>query len=294
MTEKQIAVIGPGKVGCSMAVMAKSAGLNVVAIGGRNPGRVSVACSFLGGDVCQGSISEAARKADVVLISVSDDSIEAVCSELASSKVLRKGTVVVHFSGALTSDVLSSAKAAGCFVASAHPLRSFAQAGSDVRSNGEYWFVEGDVEATSVMESIIGSIGGNVAHIAKEAKPLYHAASVVACNCLIALLDVSFQLMQQTGVDQSVAREALMPLVLGTVENVSKIGTERALTGPVSRGDKDTVALHLKQLGAVEDKSFEQVYRTMGLATVNLALRKGTISAEKASELQALLGRKKG
>lgn len=293
MTEKQIAVIGPGKVGISIAMLAKSAGLTLAAIGGRNPERVNLASNLLGGGVSQGSIFEAARKAEVVLIAVSDDSIESVCIELVANEVLKKGTIVTHFSGALTSDVLKSAREAGCFVASAHPLRSFAQAGVDAAACGEYWFLEGDKEATSVMESIIGSIGGNVAHITKEAKPLYHAASVVACNYLVCLLDVSYQLMKETGVSADVAREALMPLVLGTIENVSKIGTEKALTGPISRGDKDTVSLHLKHISKLEEESFGEVYRTMGSATVNLALRKGSISPDKAAEMLALLKVKK-
>lgn len=293
MTEKQIAVIGPGKVGVTIAMMAKSAGLTVVAIGGRNSERVSLASSLLGRDVHQGSIFEAAGKAEVVLIAVSDDAIESVCTELASSKSLKKGTVVAHFSGALTSEVLRTAKEAGCVVASAHPLRSFAQPGVNAARAGEYWFVEGDEEATVVMESIIGSIGGCVARITKEAKPLYHAASVVACNYLVALLDVSYQLMKETGVDADVARDALMPLVLGTIENISKIGPEKALTGPISRGDKETVSLHLKHISQLKEKTCSEVYRTMGSATVNLALRKGSIAREKAAELLALLNDQK-
>lgn len=293
MTEKQIAVIGPGKVGVSIAMMAKSAGLAVVAIGGRNPERVSLASSLLGRDVHQGSIFEAAGKAEVVLIAVSDDSIESVCGELASTKSFKKGTVVAHFSGALTSAVLKSAKEAGCFVASAHPLRSFALPGVNAARAGEYWFVEGDEEATVVMDSIIGSIGGCVAHITKEAKPLYHAASVVACNYLVVLLDVAYQLMKETGVDPEVARDALMPLVSGTIENISKIGPEKALTGPISRGDKDTVSLHLKHISQLKDGTFADVYRTMGSATVDLALRKGSIERAKAVEMLALLSDQK-
>lgn len=287
--ERQIGVIGPGKVGSSFALKAKRAGLNLAAIGGRNPERVALASSLLGSDVFCGSIAESASKADIVMIAVSDDAIETVCAQLVEGKALKKGMVVAHFSGALTSNALARAKAQGCFVASTHPLKSFAQGGTSADQTGEYWFLEGDEEALTVLESIIESIGGNVARITKEAKPLYHAASVIACNYLTGLLDVAFELMRDTGVEREVAEEALMPLVRGTVENISKIGTKRALTGPISRGDKETVALHLEHLANTGNETFTDVYKTMGRATVEIACAKGGIDEVTATAMRALL-----
>jgi predicted short-subunit dehydrogenase-like oxidoreductase (DUF2520 family) len=102
-------------------------------------------------------------------------------------------------------------------------------------------------------------------------RPLYHAAAVVASNYLPVLLALSARLLVLAGVDEDDAIPALLPLMRGTLDNVSELGLAPALTGPISRGDIETVRLHLRTLPDREAR----VYRDLGREAVALAEARG-------------------
>jgi predicted short-subunit dehydrogenase-like oxidoreductase (DUF2520 family) len=110
----------------------------------------------------------------------------------------------------------------------------------------------------------------------------------VACNYLPALLDAAGALCARAGIDPSVARAALAPLVRATLENVLAAGPEAALTGPIARGDVATVHRHLEALAGGEAE-LDELYRAMGRWTVALARRKGTIDDAQAQALRRAL-----
>lgn len=282
---RSLAVIGPGRVGTAIAVAARRAGIREIYLGGRHLDKVEESARLVEGAKAW-RMAEAAHHADIVLISVSDSSVELVAKQLAEEDAFRKGTVVAHLSGALDSSVLKPAKTlCGAFIASAHPLNTYPSVAAAVDEKpGTHWFLEGDAEAIEKLSRLISLIGDLPHAITGEGKAIYHAASVVACNYLSTLMDTALEMMVQANVEKDVAWKALRPLVFATMSNIDNIGPQAALTGPIARGDEVTVEKHLQ---AMHNSSEEQrrLYAALGLKTVDLALRKGSIDENAANKI---------
>jgi predicted short-subunit dehydrogenase-like oxidoreductase (DUF2520 family) len=286
-----IAIIGPGKVGTAIGIRAARAGWRVVAVGGRDQTKAQATARAIGPAVASGPMIDAAKRGQLVLLTVTDDAIVSVCRALAGAGAFSTGGIVAHCSGTLGSDVLATARARGCAVGSMHPLQTFpsVQAAVD-RLSGTYCFIEGDDTAASVLEALARDIGGLPLRIAPADKPIYHAAGVMACNYLTALIDAAMALCARAGIDRATAMKALSPLVRATVDNVFSASPESALTGPIARGDAITVEGHLRAL-ASGDEDLDEFYRAAGKWTVAVALRKGTISPAVAEKLRKLLAK---
>ena len=285
----EISIIGPGKVGTALGVLARRAGLRVAAIAGRSAAGAAQAAKALGGaKAC--SPAEAAATAPLVLLTVPDDAIAGVCADLAAKKAFRREAVVAHCSGALASGVLAPAReSCGCRVGSMHPLQTFPTPEAAVdRLPGAYFFIEGDAQAAEVLEALATAIGGRCVRIAPEAKSLYHAAAVMACNYLAALLDGAAALAERAGIERRTELSAIEPLVRATIDNVFTLGPAGALTGPIERGDVETLRRHISAMRGC-DENLRVAFAAMGKLTVDLALKKGSISAATAQKFKTLL-----
>jgi predicted short-subunit dehydrogenase-like oxidoreductase (DUF2520 family) len=224
----------------------------------------------------------------VWLITTPDRAIPGACEALASSALLRPGDVVFHCSGALSSMELLAAQRAGAHFASVHPLKTFATPAEAVRTfAGTPCVAEGDGKALELLEPAFERIGARVLHIDSAAKTLYHAASVIVCNYLVALLDTGLRVYEKAGVPRERAAALIEPIVRETVDHVFSVGTARALTGPISRGDDGIVARHLDALR--ECNQVDAIYRALGLAAVDLAKEQGAAGAEALERIRALL-----
>jgi len=285
-----IAIIGPGRVGTSIGILAAQAGYSVAAVGGRRKADTLAAARRIGKDVCACDIAEAGQLARIILLCLPDDAIEQVCEKLALENKFTKGAIVVHCSGALSSDILSPArKYCQCYVASMHPLQTFPTVDAAVKiMKGTYCFYEGDERAITVVKHFATDIGWRPIQISSTSKTLYHAAAVMACNYLVALMDSALVLAEKAGIDRTIAWSAIEPLVATTLNNITEMGTINSLTGPIARGDVKTVRRHLQEL-VLTPGHLASVYRTMGLYTVEIAVRRGTITVTKAAELRDLL-----
>ena len=284
-----ISIIGAGKVGTAIGVLAAKAGYRIVAVAGRSMERARAAAERIGPAVRAVSPAEAAA-GQLVLLTVPDEAIGPVCDELATQRAFAAGAVVAHCCGALGSDVLSAARdRCGCAVGSMHPLQTFPTVEAALeRLPGAWCFVEGDERAVEVLSDLADAIGGKVARMDPAGKVLYHASAVMACNYLAALLDAALALAERAGVERETAWEALEPLIRATVDNVAALGPEGALTGPVARGDRETVARHLEALANCPPE-LADLYRAAGAWTAELARRKGTIDDATAQALRELL-----
>jgi predicted short-subunit dehydrogenase-like oxidoreductase (DUF2520 family) len=288
-----IAIVGAGKVGTAVGTLAARAGYRVTAVAGRDRLRTEQAASRIGAEVPVLSPHEAAGRAELILLAVPDDAIEATCRELVSARAFTRGSFVAHCSGALSSECLDPARRElGCHVASFHPLQSFPTVEAALASlPGSYCFDEGDEAALVALEALGAAIGARCVRIDTQHKVLYHAAAVMACNYLTGLLDAALSLATTARIERQTAWQALEPLIRATLENISKLGTEGALTGPIARGDSKTVTAHL---AALDESAGELsgLYRALGSWTVDLALRKGSIEEDTARVLlEALAGR---
>lgn len=290
----RLAIIGPGKVGIALGVLAARAGWPVVAVGGRDSDRTSKAAEIISSEARPCTPAQAAAQGQLVLLTVSDDAIQPVCDELAEAGAFRPGTIVAHCCGALDSEILSSAaKKCSCLPVSMHPLQTFPTVDSAIEKlPGAHFFCQGSDCALAVVKKFIADIGGIPVRIeeGKAAKALYHAGAVMACNYLSALVDAALTLMAEAGLDRQRSLDALGPLVSATVQNVLTIGPEAALTGPIARGDLETVRRHLQTIdGRAGLEGAADFYRAAGRWTVSLAQRKGEIDDPTAAALEKLL-----
>ena len=285
-----LSIIGPGRVGTAIGVLAARAGYSIAAVGGRHMKRTVQAAQRIGKNVRACTMPEAAKSANLVFITVSDDAIEQVCSDIANQNAFNQNSIVIHCSGALSSDILSTARNnCQCFVSSMHPLQTFPTVDCAVEKlKGTYCFYEGDEEGFAVIENLAKRIGLQPVQINSSSKILYHTAAVFACNYLVALMDAAMKLAQLAQIDRSIAWSAFEPLVVSTIRNIAEVGPAQALTGPIARGDIETIAVHIEKLELVEPY-LASIYRTMGRHTVNIAVRRGSITKEKANEIRNLL-----
>ncbi|PWQ94577.1 Rossmann-like and DUF2520 domain-containing protein [Leucothrix arctica] len=227
--------------------------------------------------------------ADVYMIGCGDDSIEQCSQDLANSGLLKQGGIVFHCSGAQPASLLSACKDKGVYIASIHPIKSFANVQLAVDSfEGTYCGMEGDEIALQKLEPLFNNIGARLVKINSDNKSLYHAASVIACNYLVALQELSINTFAQAGIERGQAMAILQPIVRGTVENIFTLGTVSSLTGPIARGDKDIVS---NQLNAISDwnQDFATVYQLLGKVSVDIASKKEGADITKLKQIRDLL-----
>jgi predicted short-subunit dehydrogenase-like oxidoreductase (DUF2520 family) len=213
------------------------------------------------------------RQADAWMLAVGDDQITPVCAQLAASGLLQ-GALVFHCSGAKSSAALDAASKAGALVASVHPVRSFADPAAVAGNfDGTFCGVEGDAAALAQLAPALSAIGARMVVIDASAKTVYHAAAVFASNYLVTVVDAALRAYQAAGIPADVALELARPLATETLANVFRLGPAAALSGPIARGDLETVA---RQQHAVDgwDRPTGALYAALVDATTALALRK--------------------
>lgn len=267
-------IIGPGRLGLAL-------GLALVRAGGFS----SVTVSGRGATLPDHPLFEGGRPAaryqtgltppppvDLVLIAVPDAAIEAVAGQLALAMRPDARPTVLHTSGALGSEVLAAVRARGCPAGSLHPLVAVSDpvAGADAL-RGATFAVEGDPEARSAAEALVFALDGRALAIDAGGKPLYHAAAVFASNYLVTLLGVAERLAGEAGVPTEDARAALVELARSALDGVAEKGPVGALTGPISRGDAGTIALHLARLSP----SDAALYSVLARQALELARTRG-------------------
>ncbi|MES2899686.1 MAG: DUF2520 domain-containing protein [Pseudomonadota bacterium] len=265
-------IVGAGKVGRVFGRLLGASGRFAVQdVLARSQASADEACLFIGAGRALCEIA-ALRPADLWVLAVGDDQIGAVCAQLAQSVAL-KGSVMFHCSGARAATELQAAAAGGAFTASVHPIRSFADpAQVAAHFEGTFCGIEGDARALAVLGPALSSIGARSVALDAGAKTVYHAASVFASNYLVTLLDAALRAYQAAGIAEDVAREMAAPLATETLANVLRLGPAAALTGPIARGDMDTVARQQAALAAW-DAPTGALYQALAEATLPLARR---------------------
>jgi predicted short-subunit dehydrogenase-like oxidoreductase (DUF2520 family) len=174
-------------------------------------------------------------------------------------------------------------------VASVHPIKTFTDARLAVQTfPGTFCGAEGDAGALAVLKPAFEKVGAKVFEIAPELKPVYHAGGVFACNYLVALIEAALRAHEKAGIPRTASLKALEPMVRETVDAIFEKGPEKALTGPISRGD---VAAVRRQLMVVRewDPAIGELYRGLGLIVVALAEADRRLDAARAAELRAAL-----
>ncbi len=277
-------IIGSGKLGRTLARLFSDAGL--VSIGGiynRNIESSQSAFEFIGAGRIINSIEQlSSLPAELWMIATPDDVIHSSAEQLAKlSNINWQKTVAFHSSGLKTSAELAPLKKLGSLVASAHPAHSFASPERSLSSfTSTVCTLEGDALAIKNLDTLFRAIGGQTTTIKAEAKPLYHAATVMASNYLIALLSASETLLEKAGIDETLASAILSPLMQQSLKNGLTEGAVNALTGPIVRGDINTLQAHLK---AIEQSApdLRATYTSMGAQALKLAQQQGSLNQKE-------------
>lgn len=276
-------IIGAGNLGKTLGFLLKNKGIQIGGVCNTSIENAMNAVDFIGAGSHSASIHDL-PPADITFITTPDGIINSVCNELSKAHNLKNGSIIVHCSGALTSDILHAAKSRGCFVASVHPMRSFANPRISVEQyEGTYCAVEGDEEAIPQVESLFRSIGSITYKISKEKKSSYHAAGVFASNYLVTLSQQALFCLEEAGVEKDMAMRVITNIMKGTVTNLERtLSPRESLTGPIQRGDVSTVKKHLDGFQSVQQK---ELYSKLGLATMALT----TLDTDKRVKLTEAL-----
>jgi predicted short-subunit dehydrogenase-like oxidoreductase (DUF2520 family) len=251
------------------------------------------AAEFVGQGMPCGSVA-AMRQADVVLIATPDSVVADIVQQLCSSTVVRKGCVVFHCSGALSSEMLADLREAGASVASVHPVKSFSSAAEAVSTfTGTFCAIEGDEAAVRLLSSAFEAIGARMFSIKADSKVLYHAAFVFACNYLTALMECAFQCCSAAGIERTDAARMIEPLVRETTAAVMSRGVESALTGPVARGDAQVIIEQLSKVGEWRS-DYADIYRRLGQVALEIAERGGSVQGSALAQTREALRTRQG
>lgn len=275
-----IGMIGAGAVASALAPALAAAGYPVRAVWSRHAERAAalVAClpSCHAVDTPQAVVDQAA----VVFLAVPDDAIELVCTALRWTPA----HAVVHCSGALGRAPLAAAEAAGAQTGVFHPLQSFA--GGSVPLAGVSIAIEAPEPLATTLVQMAQAIGGQPLRLTSADWPRYHVAAVFASNYVVSSVAIAVQLLQHVGLspDESLAR--LLPLLRSTVDNLARIGLPDALTGPIARGDQQTLRRHLAVLA--DEPLAREAYLALAKATIPVAEAQATGQPERLAAVAAV------
>jgi len=285
----KVAIVGCGIVGPALGKLLSQSGYGIIGVASRTLASAEKTAHFIGISNYTDDPLYISKDADIIFITTPDSAIKAVCEKIAKSCGLSSGSIVTHCSGALSSEILSSAHTCGAYIASLHPLQSFASVENALKIiPGSYFSFEGDKEAIPILKQIIKDLEGIELEISTEGKVLYHAAASVASNFLITLMNLALDICGLIGISRSNAFKALLPLIQGSLKNIESVGIPAALTGPIARGDVEIVKSHIASLES-EDPRLSYLYKILALYTINVALAKGTLKQDKANELRSIL-----
>jgi predicted short-subunit dehydrogenase-like oxidoreductase (DUF2520 family) len=257
----RVSIIGAGRLGTALGVALLQRGYSIESLVARRAQKARQAAVRLDAkpQVLAAKQLTSLRPADVFLITVPDDQIAGVASQLTA---LEFEATALHTSGALSSEVLAPLHKRGWHTGSIHPLVSVSD--TDATLDGAFWSVEGDAAALRIGKAIVRDLGGQSFSIHSEHKPLYHAAAVMVSGNVVAQFDVALEMLMRCGLNRKTARSILLPLIASTVRSLQTKDPAQALTGTFSRGDVETVKRHLAALKQSELVDALELYRLLG------------------------------
>jgi predicted short-subunit dehydrogenase-like oxidoreductase (DUF2520 family) len=252
----RIALVGAGNFAAALALSLRDAGLEIEEVisrsGGESLKKARSLARKVGAHAWEGPPPK--LRADLIWFCVPDAEIARAARSMAAKTDWRyesaahsKLRVALHSSGALTSDALRALREKGVAVASVHPLMTFVR-GSQPSLAGVSFAIEGDAEASRVARRVVKDLGGTAHSIRKEDKPAYHAWGTLASPLFTALLATAEQVAAVAGVDRKAARRRMLPILRQTLANYAEFGPGRGFSGPIARGDLETVQRHLQVL----------------------------------------------
>ena len=280
-----VGVVGAGRVGTALAVALSRAGHRVVAVSALSEASLRRIERALPGTAVRPP-EDVIASADLILLTVPDDVLPGLVAGLAVTGVPLAGRMLAHASGRHGLAVLEPAVRRGALPLALHPVMTFTGRPDDVdRLAGISFGVTAPPQLRTAAEALVLEMGGEPVFIAEETRGLYHAAIAGAANHLVTLVVQGCDLLAAAGVAEPA--RLLGPLLSAALDNSLRLG-DAALTGPVARGDADTVASHLAALRAAAPQTLP-AYLALARLTADRALAAGTLAAPDAQRLLDVL-----
>ena len=227
--------------------------------------------------------------ADVLFFAINDDAIRDVSNRVLALRQTDKKQVLIHCSGSRTVEDAFPNNDLN-YHAMMHPMNSFADQKQAINQlmSGICFGISGDKEALSVVNDLIRCLCGEALILTPQQIAIYHAANCVASNYVVSVIDMACTMFDSIGINEDRTKEALLLLTQGSIANFQQQGSVEALTGPISRGDVDTVKKHLDGFKNKNDMLY-QTYCSLGLYTVALAQKQKKANNTKLLEIKKLL-----
>jgi predicted short-subunit dehydrogenase-like oxidoreductase (DUF2520 family) len=246
---KKITVIGIGKVGSALAIELSGKGFEIAALVDRNLTRlkkIRLRCKCK--EISVSLNSDVVKNSDVLIVCLKDDDIKKYIKEI--QKYNFKGKILLHTSGLLTSDVFKILNAGNMNTGTFHPAQTFTKLSflNNGLLSGIYFGIEGGKNATGFIKMAVKKLKSDYVLIPKNKKALYHLSCVVSSNFLAANFYLLKEFSKSLNINESKFLEILKPLFYNTAKNIHEAGVLDSLTGPVSRGDINTINSHLNLL----------------------------------------------
>jgi predicted short-subunit dehydrogenase-like oxidoreductase (DUF2520 family) len=278
-----IGVVGAGRLGSCLALALSGAGHRITRVASASESSARALAERLPG-AAHTNAEAVVEGTQLVFLTVPDAALGALADRLP----WRSGQQVVHCSGALGLDVLQAVARAGAERGCLHPLQAFPERYAKAkRFSGIMCGVEADGVLLPRLVRLCADFGAGVVPLAGVDRAGYHAAAVFASNYVVALRAAAARAWALAGLPPELAQGALSALTEGAVEHLRGLPLEAALTGPLARGDVDTIARHLAALAG--DPELSALYRGLGALLMSLPL---ALSMEQRAALSALLERR--
>ena len=281
----RIGVVGAGRVGAVLSAALRAAGHEVVAAAGESTASRDRIDALLPG-VRRAKPTDVARSSDLLLLTVPDDMLENVVTTMVGARAIRPGQVVVHTSGRHGLAVLRAATEIGAIPLALHPAMTFTGTAVDLdRLPGCVFGVTAREQDRPLAESLVTDMRGVPMWVPEDKRTLYHAGLAHGANHLVTLVSQAMELLAASGAEDPAA--TLRPLLSAALDNALTSG-DAALTGPIVRGDVNTVAAHLAEIGETAPATIPS-YVAMAKATADRAVLDGRLLPIRAGKIVRLL-----
>lgn len=282
----KIGIIGAGMVGITIAHALKMKGFEIATVADVTGEKaLNMARQYLGDSVCYTDNNmEVIGTCDIVAITTQDGAIREVAKEIHERTERLDGKLFFHTSGAHPSSILKPLDGKGATLGSLHPLQTFPDIDSAIRVlPSTYIFIEGDERALGTLETLGKRIGHAVIPIDGKNKVYYHLSAVFICNLLCALLYSGEDIMKKI----DITLEPFFPIIIATLQNIESKGPLMSLSGPIVRGDCETIEGHIDALRNM--KLHKQIYKALSLVALDMVKERKIHSQETLGALQSIL-----
>ena len=280
----KIGFIGAGKVGFTLGKYLSQNDKNLTGYYSRNIKSAKEAASFTNSK-CFESIEDLVKECDTIIITTPDGEIKNVWDSIKKLPITDK--IICHCSGSLSSKVFSDINNHKAYGYSIHPMFAISDKYNSYKDlNKAFITIEGSEKYLLKIKEYIEGFGNKAQIISWENKAMYHLASVVVSNHVIALAELGNELLIKCGFSEKEAINALYPLMLNNIKNIGEKGIRESLTGPIERGDSETIIRHMNCLNE-EDK---ELYKLLSKKLVNIAKEKN--KDRNYSNLEKIIGEK--